>query len=173
VAVSAPDFVSRQPRYSSTVFAHLWGSGRRWALPACGLALALLGGGCSFSYQLGSLFEDKEAAASNNTGSLKPAVVAQPVSELGSDADLAFARVAVSEVLARGGKDASMPWENPRTGARGTVTPIASAYNQDGVVCHDFLASYVRPGSEAWLQGEACRQEGQWEVRNMRPWNRS
>jgi hypothetical protein len=127
VAVTAPDLVSRGPRYSSRVLAHLWGSGRRWGLPACGLALALLGGGCSFSYQLGSLFEDKEAAAPNSTGSLKPAALAQPVSELASDADLAFARLAASEVLSRGGKDASVPWENPRTGARGTVTPIASA----------------------------------------------
>ena len=60
------------------------------------------------------------------------------------DADLAFARAAVSEVLSRGGKDASQPWENPRSGARGTVTPIASAYTQDGQTCRDFLASYVQ-----------------------------
>ena len=48
-----------------------------------------------------------------------------------------------------------MPWENPRTGARGTITPLASAYNQDGVTCRDFLASYVHGQTEAWLQGEA------------------
>ena len=58
---------------------------------------------------------------------------------------------------ARGGKDASPPWENPSTGARGTVTPIADAYTQDGFTCRDFLASYVRDGSESWLQGDACR----------------
>ena len=52
-------------------------------------------------------------------------------------------RAAASEVLSRGGKDASVPWENPQTGARGTVTPIASAYTQDGFTCRDFLASYV------------------------------
>jgi surface antigen len=67
-----------------------------------------------------------------------------------------------------------MPWENPQTGARGTVTPIAEAYDQDGVTCHDFLASYVRNGSESWLQGEACRQgKGRWEVRHMKPWRRT
>jgi hypothetical protein len=34
----------------------------------------------------------------------------------------------------------------------------------------DFLASYVKNGSESWLQGEACRAErGKWEVRNLRP----
>ena len=65
-----------------------------------------------------------------------------------AEGDLAIARAAASEVLTRGGKDASLPWENPQTGARGTVTPLASAYTQDGFICRDFLASYVKNGSE-------------------------
>ena len=77
-------------------------------------------------------------------------------------------------MLGRGGKDTSAPWENPKTGARGTVTPVASSYTQDGFTCRDFLASYVRAGSEAWLQGEACRMhQGRWEVRSLKPWKRS
>ena len=71
------------------------------------------------------------------------------------EADLLVARAAVNEMLARGGKDTSMPWENPDTGARGTITPLASAYTQDGSTCRDFLASYVRQGTESWLQGAA------------------
>ena len=52
---------------------------------------------------------------------------------------------------------------NPKTGARGTITPIASAYSQDGLTCRDFLASYVRNGAESWMQGEACRAvHGRW-----------
>ncbi len=47
--------------------------------------------------------------------------------------------------------------ENPATGARGTVTPIATAYPQGEVTCHDFLASYVKGASQSWLQGEACK----------------
>ena len=83
--------------------------------------------------------------------------------------------MAIVEVLKRGSKELSAPWENPSSGARGTVTPIASAYNKDGTVCRDFLASYVRrQGPETWLQGEACRAKlGVWEVKNMRPWTRS
>jgi hypothetical protein len=50
------------------------------------------------------------------------------------------ARAAVNEMLARGGKDTSMPWENPDTGARGTITPLASAYTQEGSTCRDFQA---------------------------------
>jgi surface antigen len=84
--------------------------------------------------------------------------------------DLAIARTAASEVLTKGGTHTSLPWENPKTGARGTVTPLASTYQQDGITCRDFLASYVKNGSESWLQGEACRAErGKWQVRNLRP----
>ena len=84
------------------------------------------------------------------------------------------ARAAVGEMLGRGGKTASVPWENPRTGARGTITPLASAYSQDGLICHDFLASYVRDGSASWLEGEACRaMPGRWEVRKLKPRQKS
>jgi len=77
-------------------------------------------------------------------------------------------------MLGKGGKTASMPWENPRTGARGTITPLASAYSQEGLICHDFLASYVRDGSASWLEGEACRATpGRWEVRKLKPRQRS
>ena len=105
---------------------------------------------------------DAETAAS-----LRPTPAAEPPAE----GDLAIARAAVSEVLTKGGKDTSMPWENPRTGARGTVTPLAAAYDQDGTTCRDFLASYVKNGSESWLQGAACRAgRGKWEVRHLGPW---
>lgn len=88
--------------------------------------------------------------------------------------DLVLARAAVHDVLSRGGQDTSLPWENPRTGARGTVTPIAAAYTQDGFTCRDFLASYVRGETESWLKGEACRvRQGQWEVKSLRPLSRT
>jgi hypothetical protein len=144
-------------------------------LPLCPLvALALAGGACSMP--MGPL-NGKEDDKADRTGSIAatpvavaPATAAEPPAE----GDLQIARATVSEVMGRGGKDTSAPWENPKTGARGTVTPVASAYNQDGFTCRDFLASYVRAGSEAWLQGEACRMHhGRWEVRSMKPWKRS
>jgi surface antigen len=88
--------------------------------------------------------------------------------------DLAYTKAAAAEVLTRTDANASQPWENPNTGARGTVTPTASAYTQDGFTCRDFLASYVRDGAESWLQGDACRiHQGKWTVRNLRPLKRS
>ena len=120
--------------------------------------------------------EDKTATAPARSPRPRSAATDRPqtVAEGPAETDLAIARATVSEVLGRGGKDTSAPWENPETGARGTVTPIASAYTQDGFTCRDFLASYVRAGSEAWLQGEACRMhQGRWEVRSLKPWKRS
>lgn len=118
------------------------------------------------------MFGNKDDASL--TGNLAPAAAARSLAAMPPEGDLAIARAAVSEVLSKGGKDASMPWENPMTGARGTVTPIASAYSQDGTTCHEFLASYERNGASSWLQGEACRAtKGTWEVRNLKPWRRT
>ena len=133
------------------------------------LALALVGSGCSFSYQLDNMLAKKDEGKPDSSGTLRLAAP-KPAAETPAEGDLAIARAAASEVLTKGGTHTSLPWENPKTGARGTVTPLASTYQQDGVTCRDFLASYVKNGSESWLQGEACRAErGKWQVRNLRP----
>lgn len=135
------------------------------------LVLALACGGCSMSGQIDSFFGSDKA---DHTGSITPPPGTKEVGELPPAADLAYARAAASELLRRGQKDASITWENPSTGARGTVTPIASAYTQDGRTCHDFLASYVTTSAQAWMQGEACKQQKDvWEVRALKPWKRS
>jgi surface antigen len=174
-----PSRASRLPSYS----------GRAWKrLPrlAAVLLLALAGSGCAVSSHLGSLFskQDREEATAyadpaadaltGSIGARKAVAAAAPAAALPPESDLAYARAAVVEVLTRGSKDVSAPWENPRSGARGTVTPIATSYTQHGNVCRDFLASHVRERAETWMQGEACRpQKGEWEVRSLRPWTRS
>jgi surface antigen len=168
VAGLVPASASRRVRYIGTARSSIW----RRLLPTAALLLALPAGACS--YQLGSLMGhdsaklDKTADKSEVTGSIASA----PVAAATNDNDLEYARVAAAQALATDGK--SVPWENPRTGARGTITPIASAYTQDGLVCRDFLASYVHQGAESWLQGEGCRvHQGKWEVRGMRPWKKT
>lgn len=136
---------------------------------ALNLMLALSAGGCSFSYQLDNLFAKKDDASL--TGSLQHAPAIKAVDDLPPEGDLVFARAAVSEVMSKGSKDASVSWENPQTGSRGTVTPIATARSEEGTTCHEFLASFEREGSSSWMQGEACRaSKGKWEVRTMKPW---
>jgi hypothetical protein len=130
------------------------------------MAVVLIGigaGGCSLS-RPGSGFAK---AGADVTGSIVPPVAP-------TETDLAFTRNAASDVLTKGDKDASQPWENPETGARGSVTPLAQAYTSDGRTCRDFLASYVNGASESWLQGAACQAvNGQWEIHTLKPWRQS
>ena len=124
-------------------------------------------GGCSFSRSDGGFFsksDDSEVVTGSISGQ-------EP---LPTESDLAFARTAASDVLTKGDKDTSQPWQNPETGARGSVTPLAQAYaNADGRTCRDFLASYVNGRSESWLQGAACQSgHGRWEIHTLRPWKR-
>jgi surface antigen len=144
---------------------------RPWRFGAGVLALSLALGGCS--YRMDGL--TAKAKDDDVTGSVRARAAAKTAAEPPQEGDLAFARAAASEVLASGGKDTALPWENPATGARGTITPIAATYSQDGLTCRDFLASFVRSGgSESWMQGEACRgSKGKWEVRHMKAWQRS
>jgi hypothetical protein len=140
---------------------------------AIALAFALTAGGCSTSYKLGSLLGTDDVAVDHtDTVTARPAA-AKAVAFAPRDGDLAAAKRAAVEVLATGNKDASVPWENPGTGARGTVTPLASAYQQGDTTCHDFLASYVHGDQESWYQGGACRAGKTWEVRELRPLRRT
>ena len=140
---------------------------------------ALVGafGAAGCSYQLGSVFSKPDSdvehtssagrlgarAGHDATGSASP-----------SEVDLVYARAVAAEVLGRGAKDSSMPWANPHTGAGGNITPLAVTYTEGAFTCRDFLASYVRGESEAWLEGAACRtQQGKWEVKSLKPLKQS
>jgi surface antigen len=134
------------------------------------MTLILIGfgvGGCSFSRSQDAF---AKMAGKDVTGSVAAASASVP-----TESDLAFARNAVSDVLTKGTKDSSQPWENPETGARGSVTPLAQVYSaEDGQTCRDFLASYVNGQTESWLQGAACQTgHGRWEIHTLKPWRQS
>jgi surface antigen len=138
------------------------------------------------SFPLASLIpgmgDDARVAAKDNKGdkgditgslSLQP-TVAGSASESMTSVDWSLASSALREALNRKEDAASIPWQNPTTGARGTVTPIAAAYIQDGFACRNFLASHVRNGRESWFEGTACRvHRGEWDVKSTRPLQKS
>lgn len=127
-------------------------------------------GGCSVS-RSDSFAQMHGADVADVTGSISHASAS---AEAPTETDLAFARAAASDVLTKGDKDSSQPWENPTTGARGSVTPLAAAYSSDGRSCRDFLASFVKGRSESWLQGAACKSaQGRWEIQTLKPWRRT
>jgi surface antigen len=128
------------------------------------ILIGLGAGGCSLSHTDGAFARVDDNEVTGSIAANDPAP---------TDGDLAFARNAASDVLTKGTKDSSQPWENPDTGARGSVTPLAQAYSSEGRTCRDFLASYVNGRSESWLQGAACQTEhGRWEIHTLKPWRR-
>lgn len=147
------------------------------------LALALITvalGGCSSS--LPAMFgDDKPAAVARSenvrpdpkdvTGSLAMANGAKvPMSPV----DWTIAKSALRETLGRTEAGASQPWENPTTGSRGTVTPVAAIYEKDGFPCRNFILSNVHDNKESWYEGTACRiHRGQWDVTSSRPLQKS
>jgi surface antigen len=134
---------------------------------ALGVALALASSGCSMYHAAGAFAQVTE---DDRTGSIR----ARTAKKGPTESDLAFARNAASDVLTKGDKDASQPWDNAETGAHGSVTPLAASYaGEDGRTCRDFLASYVNGDTESWLQGAACKTgDGRWQIRTLKPWPR-
>jgi len=147
-----------------------WGRVGLSAIGPAGAVMTLIlvglgAGGCSLSRSDGAFAKMEDNEVTGSVGAAAPPVP--------TETDLAFARTAASDVLTKGDKDSSQPWENPETGARGSVTPLAQAYSADGRTCRDFLASYVKDRSETWLQGAACQSgHGRWEIHTLKPWKR-
>jgi surface antigen len=127
--------------------------------------------GCS--YQLASLVSTDEGGP-QVTGTINPSANASSgalsKSSPQAEVDLAYARAAAAEALSRGSRDASLPWRNPHSGARGNVTPLATSYSEAGMACRDFLASYIHGDAQDWLEGAGCRAaSGIWEIRRLKP----
>ncbi len=156
----------RRSLYSGTVALRLC-----WRRLRClGAAAALCCGLAGCSFQLSSLLAKDEADQTSSTGRPADRAAYAAAAAEASEADLAYARAAASDVLARSGKDLSVPWQNPNTGASGNITPLATAYREGGLPCREFLASYSHGSLQDWLQGAACRtSEGNWEVRSLKP----
>lgn len=135
------------------------------------MAVFMAASGCS--YQLASLVSTDQSGP-QVTGtinqSLNPTSATLTKNSSQAELDLAYARAAAAEALSRGSRDASLPWQNPHSGARGNITPLATSYSEAGMACRDFLASYMHGESQDWLEGAACRTtSGAWEVRRLKP----
>lgn len=124
------------------------------------------------------MFDKRKQSDAEVTGSINPvenAMAAMQPNATGlPEADLAYTRLAAADVLTKGDKNVSQSWENPATGARGSVTALTTAFSENGNTCRDFLASHVQGKTETWLEGSACQfGTGKWEVRTLKAWKRS
>ncbi len=159
-----------QPGFGLALY-RAWGRVGLSAIAPGGAAISLVliclsSGGCSLARP--------DAYARMQPAEVTGSLAKHAATPMPTESDLAFARTAASDVLTKGDKDSSQPWENPETGARGSVTPLSQAYSaEDGRTCRDFLASYVNGRAESWLHGAACKAgKGRWEIQTIKPWTR-
>jgi surface antigen len=156
-------------RFYRTHSFHLLGAG----------LLALAASGCSSS--LPSLLGDNDKPQPARAEKVKsePAVsgslsLSYNSKSTMSPLDWNIAKSALRESLGRAEAGASQPWENPTSGSRGTVTPVAAIYEKNGFPCRNFIVSHVHDSKESWYEGTACRvHRGQWDVTTTRPLQKS
>ena len=154
------------------VSSSLW---RRIAAAVAALAGAALCG-CSLSLPGATGLSNVDFEA---TGSIaKPAASAPPsVSPLSRKLDVEDwrrARAAMAVALDPQGNGATVAWDNPDSGRRGSFVPVAAPYPVDGQVCRAFIARIDGEPREQ-IQGAACRIGGtdDWDVKDARPFRES
>jgi surface antigen len=132
------------------------------------LVLALGAGGCAL---------DVGRVAAPVAAEPEPVIVTGSVGTASrqsfSTSDMAMARIALAEAFARDASESSVPWSNPESGARGTVTPVSLPRREGSQMCRDFLASRVHGPQEVWVRGTGCRPpDGQWQLKALAPLGR-
>lgn len=133
---------------------------------AAAAALLVLGaGGCSLSWQLGSMMPDE----SDVTGSITPRDPS-PLSPKLNAEDWRRARAAMAVALDLQGNGKPAGWDNPDSGARGTFAAAGQPYVVKDVICRGFLAGIGGKLPAQDLQGAACRNgPDDWTIKDVKP----
>ncbi|MEF3365936.1 RT0821/Lpp0805 family surface protein [Methylocystis sp. 9N] len=125
--------------------------------------------GCSIAVPMsGSAMWEKESVAQDATGSItkRPPALSRAL----DPEDLRRAVAAMSTALDPQGSGASVNWDNPQTGAKGSFTPVGQPYPLEGKVCRAFLADIAVKENEEKLQGAACREKSaEWALTDVKP----
>jgi surface antigen len=88
--------------------------------------------------------------------------------------DVRRATAAMSTALDPQGSGASVNWDNPQSGAKGSFTPVGQAYPLDGKICRAFLAELSANEATERLQGAACREKtAEWALTDVQPFKKS
>ncbi|MCC3245655.1 hypothetical protein LG047_10015 [Methylocystis sp. WRRC1] len=145
--------------------------------PAARIAAALMAAGalsgCSIAIPMSSSSAMWGGGAEDVTGSI-PKPGGLKLSRALDPEDLRRAAAAMSTALDPQGSGASVNWDNPQTGAKGSFTPVGQAYPLDGKICRAFLADVTADESHEKLQGAACREKtADWALTEVKPFRKS
>ncbi len=136
---------------------------RAWRLAAAFLLGQTLAG-CSAVIPLPSLISQDDV-----TGSIGKSP--SPLSSQLDAEDWRRAQSALAVALDPQGNGAAASWDNPRSGARGSFTPVGQARPSEERICRAFLAEIGGAARAQNLQGVACREKtGEWTLEDVKPW---
>lgn len=133
----------------------------------CAIGLGLMLAGCSMSIPIASL--NGSVPNEDVTGSISKASAEQ----LLEAEDWRLAKAALASALDPQGNGKLAPWENPRSGTKGSFTPLGKAYPSQAKICRVFLGQIDRDGETRTTQGTACSQNGgDWTIAEADPWKK-
>ena len=128
--------------------------------------MAPLVSACSISMPMSSMLPDKD----DITGSIS--VV--PFGAMLDEEDRRREKAALSTALDPQGEGATVHWENPKTGRKGSITPVGHAYPEDAKICRAFLGDYHEGTDQRNIQGTACTvTAGEWIVKDSKPFKKA
>ena len=133
--------------------------------------------GCSISLPGASMASrvDEDVTGSivktSSRSAVRPAPAISPLSNALDAEDWRRARAALGTALDPQGNGATVAWDNPQSGRRGSFVPVAAPYPVDGQVCRAFIARITTSEAGEQVQGSACRIGGtdDWDVKDVRP----
>lgn len=127
-------------------------------------------GGCSVAVPMGSSALWK-GAPEETTGSIRKSALT--LSRALDAEDTRRAVAAMGTALDPQGSGASVNWDNPQTGAKGSFTPVGQAYPLEGKICRAFLADLAVSETQEKLQGAACREKSsEWALTEVKPFRK-
>ncbi|MGJ0397036.1 MAG: RT0821/Lpp0805 family surface protein [Methylocystis sp.] len=142
-----------------------------WPLVLTGTAVALTG--CSIAVPMAtepSAMWNGARATTDVTGAIPK--LPPKLSHALDQEDDRRAIAAMSTALDPQGSGASVNWDNPQTGAKGSFTPVGQPYPLEGKICRAFQADIAVHETQESLQGAACREKtAEWaliEVKHLR-----
>jgi surface antigen len=143
------------------------GRAARGVRALCVIGLSLGAAACSTAIPLPSFM----GSANDVTGSISPGARLSP----GLDVeDWRRAKGALGLALDPQGNGSPVTWDNPRSGAKGSFTPVGAAKPVDERICRAFLAQVGGSVAPKDLQGTACRDKsGEWALDDVKPWSRA
>ena len=100
-------------------------------------------------------------------GTLLGAALGRSIGQSLDQADLNYYHRTSQQAMEVGQPGQPFPWQNPRSGVSGTVTPSGYYQNQTGQYCREYTQTINIGGRLQEGHGVACRQpDGSWRIQS-------